>query len=137
MERGRGPLVDGMGTVCWYGSEVDKQHTKGLKWQGMKRERWMVQKPRTVSRREEVWQQLRVEWRDRHGSEIGRQHLSFLVQSAGQARTVNGKVEGGGGGFFIRWMGTMCWYGSEAGKQHTKGLNWQGMKRERWMGPEA
>ncbi len=50
------------------------------------------QKPRTVSRREEVRQ--RVERGDWHGSEIGRQHVSFLVQSARQARTLNGNQMG-------------------------------------------
>ncbi len=51
----------------------------------------LAQKPRTVSRREEVRQ--RVERGDWHGSEIGKQH-KFLLQSAGQARTLN--VRGGG-----------------------------------------
>jgi hypothetical protein len=31
----RGPSVDGVGTVCLYGSEVGKQNTQGLKWEGM------------------------------------------------------------------------------------------------------
>jgi hypothetical protein len=37
MEKGGGgdPSVDGVGTVCWYGSEIGKQHTFGLKWEGM------------------------------------------------------------------------------------------------------
>ncbi len=50
-----------------------------------------LQKPRTVSRREEVRQ--RVERGDWHGSEIARQDVSFSVQSARQARTLNGKWE--------------------------------------------
>ncbi len=72
------------------------------------------QKPRTVSRREEVRQ--RVERGDWHGSEIGKHH-KFLSSECWASQA--SEWIGGGGGPSVDGVGTVCWYGSEVGKQHT------------------
>jgi hypothetical protein len=61
----------------------------------------MVQKPKTVSRREEV--RHRVEHGDWHGSEIGKQH-KFLSSECWASQDCEWK----GGGLLQQWSGYAC-----------------------------